>query len=432
MRQLVEVKIENVKGVESLEIRPGAVTVVSGENGCGKSSVLEGIAAVFEGGHDPALIRHGAKRARIALALDDGTQISKTITKSTSNVEIIAPDGLPVKKPMEYLGRLAQGIAFDPIKFIIAKPKERAAFVMSAMPIRITKEEVQAALDKAHLKGVTAQKDMSLDELADFRNRLYDLRTDVNRRRVEAEKTSDSLTRSLPPEPEGGNWENALLAAKAALGARLEARNAALNESEAAYKARLVEINGEFERRLAELNLWRDEQKDAARAEDRKRAAEIAAEHGQPIEDAQAEVTRIEEQKAAADRAAGAREMLRQADKICSQATHEHDRLCWALENIDALKLAKVKELPIEGLLVEGGELVYNGVPFDKVNTAQQIMLAVQLASLAIGDMGLMVLDRAESLDEQTWSAFVEAFKESGLQVIAARVSDGPRSVAVA
>jgi energy-coupling factor transporter ATP-binding protein EcfA2 len=432
MRRLATVRIENVKGIDILEIKPGAVTIIQGENGCGKSSVLEAIAAVFEGGHDPELIRQGQKKARIALGLDDGTQITKTITKSTSNVEIVAPDGLPVKRPAEYLADLAKGIGFDPVQFIQAKPKDRAAFVMRAMPMTITKAEVQAAMDKAHVQGVTVQGDMDLSGLNAFRQRVFDLRTDVNRARVQAEHTEDSLRKSLPPEPEGGDWERALAGAREVLQARIDARNVSQNEAEAAYKAAIVSVNEEFERRLAELNAWREQERERARSDDRTRQADIALAHSQGIEDAQAEFTRIEEQKAAADRAKGAREMLREAEKLAAEKTVEHDRLCWALENIDALKLSKIRELPIDGLMVEDGELVYNGIPFDKVNTAQQILLAVQLASLAVKDLGLMVLDRAESLDEQTWAAFVEAFTESGLQVIAARVTDGARKVTVA
>jgi len=60
-------EIKNLLGIEQLEIAPGSVTVISGKNASGKTSVLESIKAALGGGHDGTLLRKGAKEGEIFL-----------------------------------------------------------------------------------------------------------------------------------------------------------------------------------------------------------------------------------------------------------------------------------------------------------------------------------------------------------------------------
>jgi len=92
--KLQRVSIESIKGIEYLEFNAaGSLIEVSGENGAGKSSLLDAIRAVVEGGHDPSLIRLGAKKGVVKMQLDDGTTIVRTITEKASRTEITTSDG---------------------------------------------------------------------------------------------------------------------------------------------------------------------------------------------------------------------------------------------------------------------------------------------------------------------------------------------------
>src|SRR5438270_7793157 len=74
--KLEKVQIESIGGIEYLEFPTSAALIeVTGDNGVGKSSVLNAIRCVVEGGHDPALLRLGAKKGVVRLLLDDGTTI---------------------------------------------------------------------------------------------------------------------------------------------------------------------------------------------------------------------------------------------------------------------------------------------------------------------------------------------------------------------
>ena len=108
------------------------------------------------------------------------------------------------------------------------------------------------------------------------------------------------------------------------------------------------------------------------------------------------------------------------------------DKLTKALERIDALKAKKLAEDGIEGMEIVDGEVIVDGIPFDALNTQRQYEVAFQIACRGIGQLPLMVCDRAESFDAKNWQDFCEAAKASGFQILAARVTEGPLKVVAA
>jgi type I site-specific restriction endonuclease len=143
---------------------------------------------------------------------------------------------------------------------------------------------------------------------------------------------------------------------------------------------------------------------------------------------------RTELQKALAEAQAGlkragevealAKHLEEQRERLAQKA-READLLDQALKALDQLKQQKLDSLPIPGLEIRENEVYKNGIPFDQLNHAQRYTLAIEIGSLGMGDLPLVVSDEAEALDEKEFQAFCEAVKESGIQLIAARVDSG-------
>jgi hypothetical protein len=72
-----------------------------------------------------------------------------------------------------------------------------------------------------------------------------------------------------------------------------------------------------------------------------------------------------------------------------------------------------------------------DGIPFERVNLAERIKIAFQIAAMRSGRLPFLMLDQAEAFDPETWEAFKAGAMESGFQVIAARVSNTPLSITV-
>ncbi len=209
--QIRSITIENIRGIENLEIKPGALTVVSGSNGAGKSSVLAAIQTVFEGGHDATLIRKGAKKGVVEITLSDGTLITRTITDKASTLDVKTKDGDTKKAPAAYVSQLASGIALDPISLLTAKPKERGAFLLKTSNVVFQPAEIAKAV------GMDFENTaLNLEGLDKLKKSIYEQRTGINSRKKEADDTAHSLRQSLPADMDK-DWVGELTAVESEL-----------------------------------------------------------------------------------------------------------------------------------------------------------------------------------------------------------------------
>jgi len=100
-----------------------------------------------------------------------------------------------------------------------------------------------------------------------------------------------------------------------------------------------------------------------------------------------------------------------------------------ALAGIDEYKAELLASLPIAGLVVRDGDVFFNDVQFDRVNTAGQVRIAVEIAKLRAGELGIICVDRIECLDKNSFDEFRRLSMESGLQMVVTRVSNGALAI---
>jgi hypothetical protein len=423
--RLKNIVIQNVKGIEFLEIKAGAMTVLSGGNGVGKSSVLDGVSGIFKGGHDASLIRLGQKRAEVVLTLDDGTTITKTVTPSKSTLKVETKDGQPIKPEKEFVDSLAEGFAFNPFGLMTADPKKRQAFLLEVLPLSFSGEEIAAAIGWA----AAEQRIYSLDELQVLRDGLYKSRTAANTSARDAEGTVKSLNAALPDE-DGKDWQAALVALDAERtdieGQITDAEKAAAE----ACSADEAEIVRDITDRIAALQQEKESRLQVVRevkAAKLKKIADVA----KPERDRLAgECATARANATAQAKAAGARESINAMRAKVRRHFEESERLTAQIEALDDLRKRKMDSLPIEGVTVVDGEMFVDGVKFDQLNTAGLAALCIRLARLnKSGSLPFMVADRSECFDAEVWPDLCEAVEKAGIQVLAARVTDGPLKV---
>jgi len=423
--QIASIHIENVKGIETLDIQAGALTVISGANGQGKTSVIDAIRAAFEGGHNPALIRVGAKKAVVKMILTDGTEIARTITDRKSEAVITTKDGDNKAKPESYLKSLAEGVALDPIAFLALPPKKRGEFLMETSAISFSEAEIEKAT------GRKAEESLGLDGIDKLRRTIYEERTKHNVLAKEADGQEKGLRQSLP-EGMDKDWIaeadrlNAEYVEVKGEGARLEAEaKAALGDVESDIKSRLGEM-------IRALEISRDEELKVAQAE---WTEQVNTATKDVLERTSELSAALREAKAKAEEQGRAKHLQTQIAAAIDRFRlngRAADKLTKALENLDTLKVKKLAEDGIEGMEIRDGEVYVGGIAFDALNTQQQYEVAFMIAARGVGHLPIMICDRAESFDAANWQQFCEVAKSSGIQVVAARVTDGPLKVEVA
>jgi len=130
-------------------------------------------------------------------------------------------------------------------------------------------------------------------------------------------------------------------------------------------------------------------------------------------------------------RAKQTRENIVKLEKDAMDLESQAEGMTAIIDKLDAYKAQLLSNLPIPGLEVSNGEVLYKGVSFDRVNTAQKVKIAVELAKLRAGKLGLVCVDGIEALDQGMYEAFRAEAIKSGVQMVVTRVTDNDFAVEV-
>ena len=431
------IHISNILGITELEFSPEGFTQISGPNGTGKTSVLEAIKSVLNAGHDATLLRKGADKGEVVLLLDDGMELSKSVS-ATGSTTTVKRDGKKLTRPGEAIKALTDSLSVNPVDFLLAPKKDRVKALLEAMPLEA---------DTAHLAEIAgfpvkAQPGLhALHVISMVHQQVYDERTGTNRAVKEKQATINQLEAAVPPAPQGVEGSEDDL--QGAISAAADNRDATL---------------GKIAKKLEGLRTDTQTQVDAVRA---KAQADIDAIKANAIADADVLKAALAEQEAKAEAARNTAK-TKHADTVNPLAQQlaiiRNDREAsgrrqqtldtianlrtelttlttdaaaqsQALQQIEEYKSKLLSSLPIPGLEVRDGEIFRNDVPFDRLNTAQQVDVAVEIAKLRAADLGVICVDGLELLDSASLEAFKDAALASGLQLFVTRVGDAEFSI---
>lgn len=430
--QIAKLTISNILGLEHLEVKPGNFTVISGPNGAGKTSVLEAIKAALGSGHDATLLRKGADSGEVVLVLDNGDQIRRRINATKSATEV-TQGGKKVSKPSDTIKQLTDLLSINPVDFLRAPKKDRVRVLLETMPLEADTEHLQniSRIPVQAMPGVHA-----LDVINLVRKTVYDDRTGTNRAVTEKEATINQMNLALPDAPAGveGTEDEitaAVVAASQAKDAELQRvqtklegirvdSNAVLDKIRSDAQAKIDTIKAEAataadaeKARLADIESKASLQRERTIA----KFNETVAPHNEALSIIRANRENV------AKREQGlltVKKMEKELEDLRADAATQTK----ALEDIDAYKLQLLDSLPIPGLVVRDGEIYRDDVHFDRLNTAQQVQIAVEIAKMRAGDLGLICVDGLELLDATAFEEFKQRAIESGLQLFVTRVSD--------
>lgn len=422
--QISRVRISNILGIEELEFSPEGFTQISGRNGVGKTSVLEAMKAALRGGHDATLLRKGAKKGEVVIVLDDGTEVRRRVNESTSTTDVVQ-NGKKVNRPIDTLKQLTDALSINPVQFLTADAKDRVRVLLESLPLEADIEKLSSisGLEVQPRPGVHA-----LVVIDDVRTKVYDDRTGTNRAVTEKRGTIAQLRQALPPESTGVQGDETELqakldeidAAREAEGRRISEKLAGLRKTKDEAVAAKREQITQLQQEINDLNAAFIETESKANTQQQKAATKHMADSS-PIK---LELQRIRDDREGYARRQQTLDTIATMDTELEGLEAEAENQTAALDAIDAYKLELLNSLPIPGLEVRAGELFCDGVPFDRLNTARQVEIAVEIAKVRAGELGVICVDRIECLDEGTLAEFRDRAADSGLQLFVTRVSN--------
>lgn len=448
--KIQHLKISNILGIKSLEISPEGFTEITGINGEGKTSVLSAIKSVFEGGHDATILRTGETEGEIVVVLDDGMEITKRVTETSSPVVIKKGDE-KIKKPNDFLKGLTDLISINPIDFLRAPKKDRVRVLLDTMPINVDTNRLE------QISGVAVQGE-GLPVIEFVRKQVFDDRSGTNRAIKEKESTINQLKLAMPDAPSGVEGseeelrakvdalaadrdkelnrvavkiEGILTAKKETIEDAQRTQRGQTDEARASAQAKIDAIKEELTKEVEKINAAAQQVIDQANAEiaDFKNKASLQREKTiQKCNDAsaplKAAISSIVENRSAHAKREQALSTIQKMQGDLVMLQQDADNQSEALREIDEYKIELLASLPIKGLEVTGGDIYRDGVQFDRLNTAQQVDIAIEIAKLRAGLLNICCVDGIELLDSAHFNEFKNKALESGMQLFVSRVTD--------
>lgn len=419
MTTISHIKISNILGIAELDFAAGRFVQISGPNGSGKTSILEAIKATLRSGHDATLLRSGTTSGEAVIVLDDGMEITKRINESGSDTVVKDATGRRVAKPGTVVAGLADLFSVNPVDFLRAGKKERVAVLLESLPIELdyTRLPSLPSVDAPILPpGVHA-----LVALDATRKAIFDARTGTNRAVKEKHATINQLAATLPDKatdvPGGADG---LLGQLSELN---KAKDAELERIHTKLEGLRTTMEQECEALRRQIQAKQDgfNEITAKATTQRQLTVEKYAADSAGI---RSNLAAIQEAQKSAAKHESTRQTINTMRNEAEGLQEEADTQTAAIESIDTYKSELLSTLPIPGLTVVEGEIYRDGVQFDRLNQAQQVQIAVEVAKLRAGKLAAICVDGLECLDSATMDEFQNQALASGLQLFVSRVSD--------
>lgn len=377
-------EVENVKRVKAVSLTPTqtGLTIIGGNNSQGKTTVLDAICwAVGGNKYKPTnAVRDGAYTdPHIRITLSNGLVVERA--GKNSALKVIDPQGN--KSGQALLDSFISELALNLPKFLNASDKEKADTLLRIIGVG--------------------------DQLAQMENeeqRLYNQRRAVGQIADQKKKFAAELP-SWPNVPEQPVTASELIQRQQDI-LRKNAENQRLRGELAKWTAEVSRLESELESAKQKLIIA---QTSATDLQD-----ESTAEIEQSIAEIDAVNAKVRDNIAKV-----------QAEHEAAELSGQYDDLTNQIEGIRKARtdLLNSADLPLPGLSVAAGKLLYNGKAWDCMSGSEQLRVATAIVRRLNPECGFVLLDKLEQMDMQTLAEFGQWLESEGLQAIATRVSTG-------
>lgn len=403
--KISKLEIENTKRVKAVKIEPSpnGLTIVGGNNGQGKTSVLDAIAWALGGNkYKPSqAYREGSVTPPyLSITMNNGLIVERK--GKNSDLKVIDPSGQ--KGGQQLLNSFVEELAIDLPKFMESTSKEKANILLQIIGVgdqlfELEREE-QEVYNRRHAIGQIAdQKKKFAMEMKYF---------------PEAPKIPVSVSELVAKQQDilARNGENQR---KREQVKQISFQLEQIKQNENSLIQRINELQEQLSGTQAQRSLLENDLVIA-----QKTAETLHDESTAELEKSIADVDEINSQvRVNLDK--------EKAEEDAAQYREQYETLTASINEIRARKesLLHDADLPLPGLSVDDGELTYKGQRWDNMSGSEQLQVSTAIVRKLKPECGFILLDKLEQMDMNTLNEFGQWLEQEGLQAIATRVSTG-------
>lgn len=400
-----KLEIENVKRVKAVKLKPSdtGLTIIGGNNQQGKTSVLDAITWALGGNkYRPSNAKNESSVIPpiIKLTMSNGLVVERK--GKNSDLKVIDPRG--EKAGQQLLDSFVEELALNLPKFMNQSSKEKANTLLQIIGVgdklaELEQEEKEAYNQRHAIGQIADQKEKYAKEQVYYPDAPQQLvsASDLIKRQQEilAKNGQNQIHRNNLKE--------------------LEASQVLDKEKYEQITAKIEELTREKEGLGSLINSRADNIEIA-----KKTVEELQDESTAELEASIENIEQLNEKVRA--------NLSKEKEEEDAQGYRDqYSKLSTIINDIRKKKtdLLNSANLPLEGLMVDDGELLYKGYKWDSMSGAEQLKVATAIVRKLNPDCGFVLMDKLEQMDLDTLKEFGQWLEQEGLQVIATRVSKG-------
>lgn len=400
-----KLEIENVKRVKAVKLKPSdtGLTIIGGNNNQGKTSVLDAITWALGGNkYRPSNAKNESSVIPpiIKLTMSNGLVVERK--GKNSDLKVIDPRG--EKAGQQLLDSFVEELALNLPKFMNQSSKEKANTLLQIIGVgdklaELEQEEKEAYNQRHAIGQIADQKEKYAKEQVYY--------TDAPQQLVSASDLIKRQQEILAKNGQNQIHRNNLK--------ELEASQVLDKEKYEQITAKIEELTREKEGLGSLIN---------SRAENIELAKKTVEElQDESTAELEASIENIEQ----LNEKVRANLSKEKAEEDAQGYRDQYSKLSTIINDIRKKKtdLLNSANLPLEGLMVDDGELLYKGYKWDSMSGAEQLKVATAIVRKLNPDCGFVLMDKLEQMDLDTLKEFGQWLEQEGLQVIATRVSKG-------
>lgn len=463
-----KITIKSLFGISEQEIG-GKSVEITGRKGAGKTSVIDAIRyALTNSSSRDWIIKNGETEGEIIVETDSGLSIDRKARSNKADFVSVKENGNKVTKPETFLKTIITPLQLNPVEFTQMTKNEQNRAILDLIEFDWDLNWIKEQFGEIP-QGVDYEQNILqvLNDIQAENGVYFQSRQDVNREIRNKRAFVADIAKDIPTGYDAEKWKNYDLSAKYSELMKIKDENGKIERAKAFKdnynnKIRGLEANKEIDISAAEKSI--NAERDSLNSTISRLTAEIqsANEKLLALDNKLQDKIKIAEAnfnvaKAKLDSDIGIANKFINLE-IKSTATlqneidtaetmikhlNEYDRMKNMqneIENLQArseeftrkIELARTlpgtilqtATLPVDGLTVENGIPLINGLPISNRSDGELLELCVDIAINNPSGLQIILIDGAEKLDDTSRNKLYAKCKEKGLQFIATRTTN--------
>lgn len=466
--KLTKIKIDSLYGIEHLEL-DGKPIEIRGVKGVGKTSVIDSIRFALTNRSDrDYVIKKGKHEGEVLISTDTGVTVERKKRAQGSDYNKITEHGTVVKSPQTFINDIFTPLQLNPIEFANWDKNAQNRAILNLIEFEWSAAWIKEQFGELP-RGVNYSQHI-LEVLEDIQAKNGDYwlrREEANRQELYKRQSIAEIAQKIPANYDLERWEKYNLAEQIKELQHRQKHNSEIDRAKvfktsydnkirgleadrdieitaetSAINAERTSITNTIERLKAEIKAAEDKLLGLdSKLEDKKaiiisRFNEQVAKLDGDIKIAEKYIAKekieFDQLQAEIDEASRMKEFISEYKTIlsmkqdCETLKETSEMLTDKIQLARTLpgKILQTATIPIDGLSVENGIPLINGLPISNLSGGERIELCVDITIAKQNNLQLILLDGVEALDDASREKLYQKCKAKGLQVIAARTTN--------